>query len=87
MSGISTSVGLISGIDIKAIGLFALVGLPYTLKFLWAPLVDKMPLPILTKMFGQRRAWREAVQKHGIDYSDGGDYAVLGHKFTIHIGA
>ncbi len=35
--------------------------------------------------FGQRRAWRECVEKHNIEYSDGGDYAVLGHTFTIHI--
>lgn len=34
--------------------------------------------------FGQRRAWREAVEKHGIEYSDGGDYAVLSHRFTVH---
>lgn len=36
--------------------------------------------------FGQRRAWREAVEKYKIDYSDGGDYAIIGHKFTVHLG-
>ena len=35
--------------------------------------------------FGQRRAWREVVERYGVEYSDGGDYAVLGHKFTVHI--
>lgn len=34
--------------------------------------------------FGQRRAWGEMVRKHRFEFSDGGDYAVLGHKFTIH---
>ena len=33
---------------------------------------------------GQRRAWREAVERFKIEYSDGGDYAVLGHKFIVH---
>jgi len=33
---------------------------------------------------GQRRAWHEAVERHRIEFSDCGDYAVLGHKFIIH---
>jgi MFS transporter, PAT family, beta-lactamase induction signal transducer AmpG len=47
-----------SGVDLKAIGLFALVGLPYTLKFLWAPLFDRYALPL----FGRRRGWLLVVQ-------------------------
>jgi PAT family beta-lactamase induction signal transducer AmpG len=39
------------------IGLFALVSLPYSLKFLWAPLMDRLPLPGLTRRFGRRRGW------------------------------
>jgi hypothetical protein len=35
-------------------------------------------------LLGQRRAWRETVEKHRVTFSDGGDYAVLGHKFVIH---
>ena len=35
--------------------------------------------------FGQRKAWREAVEKYRIEYSDGGDYALIGHKFTVHV--
>ena len=42
-----------SGIDLTSIGLFALVGLPYTLKFLWAPLFDRYLPPLL----GRRRGW------------------------------
>jgi len=46
-----------SGVDLTTIGLFALVGTPYTLKFLWAPLVDALHLPIFTRAFGRRRGW------------------------------
>ena len=46
-----------SGIDLKTIGLFSLVGLPYTFKFFWAPLVDALNVPILTKLLGRRRSW------------------------------
>ncbi|WP_300296983.1 AmpG family muropeptide MFS transporter [Ferrovibrio sp.] len=46
-----------SGASLKDIGLFALVGVPYTLKFVWAPLVDRLPLPLLTRWFGRRRGW------------------------------
>ena len=46
-----------SGLDLGTIGLFALVGTPYTLKFLWAPLVDALHVPIFTRAFGRRRGW------------------------------
>lgn len=46
-----------SGIDLKTIGLFSLVGLPYTFKFFWAPLVDALNVPILTALLGRRRSW------------------------------
>ncbi|MBL4602347.1 MAG: MFS transporter [Emcibacteraceae bacterium] len=39
------------------IGLLVSAGLPYALKFLWAPLVDQGKLPFLYKIFGQRRSW------------------------------
>lgn len=41
------------GIDLTVIGLFAIVGLPYTLKFLWAPLLDRFVPPFLDR----RRGW------------------------------
>ena len=41
------------GVDLASIGLFALVGLPYTLKFLWSPLFDRY----LPPLFGRRRGW------------------------------
>lgn len=46
------------GVDIRAIGLFALVGLPYTLKFLWSPLFDRYAPPL----FGRRRGWLALTQ-------------------------
>src|SRR6187455_2062252 len=46
-----------SGVDLGTIGLFALVGTPYTLKFIWAPLVDALDVPVLSKALGRRRGW------------------------------
>jgi len=46
------------GVDLGTIGLFALVGLPYTLKFLWAPLTDRYCFPF----FGRRRGWLITIQ-------------------------
>ncbi len=46
------------GVDLKAIGLFALIQLPDTWKFLWSPLMDRFGLPLL----GRRRGWMLATQ-------------------------
>jgi MFS transporter, PAT family, beta-lactamase induction signal transducer AmpG len=46
-----------AGVDLGTIGLFALVGTPYTLKFIWAPLVDALHVPLLTRWLGRRRGW------------------------------
>src|SRR5450432_4559115 len=46
-----------SGVDLATIGLFALVGTPYTVKFLWAPLVDALDVPVLSRLLGRRRGW------------------------------
>jgi PAT family beta-lactamase induction signal transducer AmpG len=45
------------GVDLKTIGLFALVGAPYTWKFAWAPLVDALNVPWLSRRLGRRRGW------------------------------
>jgi len=50
------------GVDKTTIGLFALMGTPYTFKFLWAPLVDRMPLPFFTRWLGRRRGWAVVTQ-------------------------
>ena len=46
-----------AGVDLGTIGLFALVGTPYTVKFLWAPLVDALDVPVLSRWLGRRRGW------------------------------
>lgn len=46
-----------AGVDIKTVGLLSATALPYTIKFLWAPLVDRLPLPLLTRWLGRRRSW------------------------------
>jgi len=45
------------GLDLKTIGLFAAVGTPYTVKWLWAPMIDALHLPVLTRLLGRRRSW------------------------------
>ena len=50
------------GIEKSTIGFAIGLTTPYTLKFLWAPLVDKVPIPLLTRLVGQRRAWLFLVQ-------------------------
>jgi MFS transporter, PAT family, beta-lactamase induction signal transducer AmpG len=44
-------------VDLRTIGLFALVGTPYTIKFLWAPLIDALDVPVLSPLLGRRRGW------------------------------
>src|SRR3954470_22500864 len=46
-----------AGVDLGTIGLFALVGTPYTIKFLWAPVVDALDAPVLSRLLGRRRGW------------------------------
>ena len=50
------------GADVETIGLLSLAGLPYALKFLWAPLVDAVDVPVLSARLGRRRGWLIASQ-------------------------
>src|SRR5688572_2582881 len=50
------------GVRKTEIGLFALVGMPYAWKFVWAPLVDGVRIPLLTRWLGQRRSWALVAQ-------------------------
>lgn len=50
------------GLNLSDVVLFSLAGLPYTLKFIWAPLVDRLPFPFLGRLLGQRRGWLLAAQ-------------------------
>jgi PAT family beta-lactamase induction signal transducer AmpG len=47
-----------AGVDLRTIGVFSLIGLPYTLKFLWSPIMDRYVPPFL----GRRRGWMIVVQ-------------------------
>ena len=46
-----------AGIDRKSIGYLSWIGLAYGFYWLWDPLVDRVPLPLLTRMLGRRRSW------------------------------
>jgi PAT family beta-lactamase induction signal transducer AmpG len=46
-----------AGIDRTTIGYLSWVGLAYAFKWVWAPLVDRLPIPVLTRVMGRRRSW------------------------------
>ena len=63
LSGATLAIWLTeAGVGLTAIGLFAAVGTPYSVKFLWAPLIDRVPLPLLTPLLGRRRSWMVLIQ-------------------------
>ena len=51
-----------SGLSLEVIGFFSLVTLISTLKFLWAPFIDRARVPLLTRWLGHRRAWMLVCQ-------------------------
>lgn len=51
-----------AGIDRSTIGYFSWIGLAYAFKWMWSPLVDRLPLPLLTRLLGRRRSWLLASQ-------------------------
>ena len=44
-------------VSLSIIGYFSLVGVAYSIKVFWAPIIDRLPLFVLTKIFGKRRSW------------------------------
>lgn len=46
-----------SGLQMSTISTFAWLGFAYSLKFIWAPFIDSLPLPLLTRLLGRRRSW------------------------------
>lgn len=50
------------GINKTTIGLFVIVTIPYSLKFIWAPLIDNLQVPLLCRLLGKRRGWLLTTQ-------------------------
>jgi len=51
-----------AGVSRTTIGFFSWVGITYSIKVFWAPVVDRLPLPILTRLMGKRRSWMLLAQ-------------------------
>ena len=51
-----------SGMSLQTISIFALATLSYALKFVWAPLLDRVRIPVLDQLLGRRRAWMLTMQ-------------------------
>ncbi len=51
-----------AGVSRTTIGYFSWVGLTYSIKLFWAPIVDRVPLPVLTRLLGRRRSWMLLAQ-------------------------
>ncbi len=50
------------GVERATIGMLSWVGIIYTMKFFWAPVVDRLPLPVLGRLLGRRRSWMLLAQ-------------------------
>src|SRR5690625_3016729 len=51
-----------AGVSRTMIGFFSWIGITYSIKFFWAPVIDRLPLPVLTRVLGRRRAWMLLAQ-------------------------
>ena len=51
-----------AGVELSTVSTFAWLGFAYSLKFIWAPLVDTLRLPVLTRVLGRRRSWMLVAQ-------------------------
>src|SRR5690242_17529952 len=51
-----------AGVSRTEIGLFVLVGISYSFKFVWSPFIDRLPIPLLTRRLGRRRSWALVIQ-------------------------
>ena len=78
-----------SGVPVTTIGLFSWLALAYTLKFLWAPVVDAFDVPVLARYVGRRRAWMIvcqaviAVALVGVGFTGPGASLALTAAFTF----
>ena len=51
-----------AGVELSTLSTFAWLGFAYSLKFIWAPLVDSLRIPVLTRVLGRRRSWMLVAQ-------------------------
>lgn len=51
-----------AGVELATIGFFSWIGITYSIKFFWAPVIDRLPLPGLTRLMGKRRSWMLLAQ-------------------------
>lgn len=51
-----------AGVSLSVIGFFSWVGITYSIKVVWAPVVDRLPIPGLTRLLGRRRSWMLLAQ-------------------------
>ncbi|MDN5862340.1 MAG: AmpG family muropeptide MFS transporter, partial [Salinisphaera sp.] len=51
-----------AGVTRTTIGFFSWVGITYSIKVFWAPVIDRLPLPVLTRLLGRRRGWMLLAQ-------------------------
>ena len=51
-----------AGLQMSTISTFAWLGFAYSLKFIWAPFIDSLPVPVLTRLMGRRRSWMLLAQ-------------------------
>lgn len=51
-----------AGVSKTTIGFFSWIGLTYSIKFFWAPVIDRLPLPVLSRLLGRRRGWMLLAQ-------------------------
>ena len=51
-----------TGTTRTTIGFFSWIGITYSIKFFWAPVIDRLPFPLLTRVYGKRRGWMLAAQ-------------------------
>lgn len=84
-----------AGVERATVTYFSLAALGYSFKFLWAPLIDRLPVPYLTRLLGRRRSWLLASQflvisaivlMAFIDPSKGEDHLVLMAFAAIFLG-
>lgn len=78
-----------AGIDLKTIGFLSWIGLVYGFKWVWAPFVDRLPLPVLTRKLGRRRAWLFLSQTGilvslcGMAFSNPGEHLWVTATFSL----